>query len=109
MPARLLRRDAMGVFAANTWKEVLAADVPAARALVGNIIVTNNAGAPVTFSLAIEAAPAGAGRIADAITLQVGEPYKETGVVIPAGLNLSAMTPTANGVTVTFMGEEVDN
>lgn len=107
LPAKLVRYY-LGAISASTWTAVHAV-VPNNRALVvSKIIVSNNSGAPVTFHLGISAS-GGNGYIASTIPLAGGQVYTETNLVIENGFSLVAWCNTANGITVTVFGEEVDN
>jgi hypothetical protein len=105
MPAPNLRHYSLGSFVVNTWTNVHSA-VPANRALVGRVVVTNPGTSPVGFHLSHNN---GATQIGGLITLYPGEQFEQAGVVLVAGEALAAYVNATNGVHVHFMGEEVDN
>lgn len=109
MPNPLLKRYFLGVIAATTWTSAMGAVVGANRALVAKVVVVNTTAAAVTFSLGIAAAVGNGGKFADSITLNPGEVYTETGLVVAAGEQLNAWSSVANAIGVTVTGEEVDN
>lgn len=109
MAARLLRSIPYGNAAAGAWETILPA-VPAARAVVGRLVLTNNTGANITFSIFVGTGAAGSpGKIAVAVSLAVGAVVEQV-VVAVAGQSVQVNTSAAaNGLTGSFMGEEVDN
>lgn len=107
MAVPVLRRYGSGAFAAGlgTTTTIVAA-VPANRALVvSKIVVANSAAASVKFNIIV----AGATYLVNGMSLPVNQVYTETGLVLVAGDTLVASTDTANGISVTLFGEEVDN
>ena len=105
-----LRLVSVSTFTANAWTAVVPL-VSANRALVvSKIVVVNGQNAATTFGLLIgTTSGSGTGHLAYATPLAGGQTYSETGLVIPAGYGLFAVTSTANGIVVTVSGEEVDN
>lgn len=110
MAARSLKRYGVSSAAIGVHVSVQGAAVAAARAQVLNAIVTNGTAGPVQFHLSVGAVGGGNNYIAISVSLNPGDVYKETGVVVLAGEQLwVASVGVANAVICQASGEEVDN
>ncbi len=76
--------------------------VPAAKALVAKVVVASSGTSAITLT-------AGGSVILTGLTLSPGQVYSETGVVVVAGETITATAGTANVLSVSVFGEEVDN
>ncbi len=76
--------------------------VPAAKALVAKILVAATGSSTVTLTV-------GGAVIMSNMPLSAGQVYSETGLVAVAAETIVATAGTANVLTVSVFGEEVDN
>lgn len=108
MPARKLVHETQETFVADTWKR-LSAVVVTARTKVGRLVVVpNSSSSSVTFSVSVGSAESAVGRIVSNMLLSPGDQFEQM-VVVPEAKAINVVSNVANGVTATFMGEEVDN
>lgn len=109
MAARLLRHvRAWSHASAATWAQIVP-NVPASRAAVGKVIVTNLVASTVTVDIAIGSTVSN-DMIAYQTSIAPGENYSEKGIIIPAGEGLHVRVSAAGSAcAVAFFAEEVDN